>query len=94
MHSDPDKENTMLPMPYKGSVQITEIMPLAAVFLISYTHTLYHREREGGREGEREKGLGGLSNADHLSLSLPASAPKPLPPNSWVVAMETASAPQ
>lgn len=46
--------------------------------------------RRGGAEGE--KMLGGLSNADHLSFSLPATAPKPLPPISWMVAMETTSA--
>lgn len=55
MHSDPDQADTMVPMPYKSSVQITEIMPLAVVFLINYTHTLYHREREGGR-GRKRKG--------------------------------------
>lgn len=46
----------MLPMPEKGSVQITEIMPPAPVFLIKYEHTLPHGKRR--REGGEEKGLG------------------------------------
>lgn len=44
--------------------------------------------KQGGAQGA--KTLGGLSNADHLSL--PATASKPLPPISWAVAMETTSA--
>lgn len=77
-------------------MQITETMSLAADFLINCTHTharapsLSRRMREGGAEGEKMPG--GLSNADHLSFSLPATAPKPLPPISWTVAMETTSA--
>lgn len=90
MHSDPHQADITVPMPYKSSVQITEIMPLAVVFLINYTHSLPQRKRR--REGEQQKGLGGLSNADHLSLPAPSS--KPPTPNSWVVAMETTSAPQ
>lgn len=45
--------------------------------------------KQGGAQGGKMP-EGGLSNADHLSL--PATASKPLPPISWAVAMETASA--
>lgn len=64
-----------LPAPCNGA-EISEILPLAAVLRINDTHNLLHRVKE------RE--LGGLSNADHLSL--PATALKPLPPiRGWLL---------
>ena len=51
MHSDPDKVDATLAMPREGSVQISEILPGAAVFLINYTHTVYNREKERESSG-------------------------------------------
>lgn len=63
-------------------------MSLAADFLINCTHTCarHHWAGEWGREGgaEGEKMLGGLSNADHLSFSLPAPSPYPQFPG-WLL---------